>query len=150
MDELNVGIVGLGWVAGAHINVFKNVEGATVAAVCSRRDLDETDLEQEYGLPLTAYQDYEDMLNDDSLDIIDICTPHPLHPEQAIAAAQAGKHIIIEKPISLSYEDAQSVGEAIAKAGVYACVCFEIRFSSQATGIHSVLDRDLVGDLHYG
>jgi predicted dehydrogenase len=150
MDQLKVGIVGLGWVAGAHINVFKNVEGATVTAVCSRRDLDETKLEQEYGLPLTTYQDYEDMLADESLDIIDICTPHPLHPEQAIAAAQAGKHIIIEKPIGLSYEDARSVGEEIAKAGVRACVCFEIRFSSQATSIRSVLDRDLVGTLHYG
>src|SRR5690625_4407985 len=105
MDELNVGIVGLGWVAGAHINVFKEVEGANVTAVCSRRGLDEGDLEQEYGIPLRAYRDYEQMLADPDLDIIDICTPHPLHPGQAIAAAQAGKHVIIEKPMALTYED---------------------------------------------
>lgn len=150
MDDLNVGIVGLGWVAGAHINVFKEVEGANVTAVCSRRELDEEVVEQEYGLPLKAYQDYEQMLADPSLDIIDICTPHPLHPEQAIAAARAGKHIIIEKPIALTYEDAHSVGVAIRKAGVQACVCFELRFSGQATAIRSMLDRDLLGDLHYG
>lgn len=150
MDELNVGIVGLGWVAGAHINVFKEVDGANVTAVCSRRDLDEETLEQQYGIPLKAYRDYEEMLADPSLDIIDICTPHPLHPEQAIAAAEAGKHLIIEKPIALTYEDALEVGAAIRKADVLACVCFELRFSSQAMSIHSILDRDLLGDLHYG
>lgn len=150
MDDLNVGIVGLGWVAGAHINVFKEVEGANVTAVCSRRELDEQVLEQEYGIPLKAYQDYEQMLADPSLDIIDICTPHPLHPEQAIAAARAAKHIIIEKPIALTYKDARVVGQAIRKAGVQACVCFELRFSSQGMSIRSMLDRDLLGDLHYG
>src|SRR5690625_4561745 len=99
MDELNVGIVGLGWVAGAHINVFKEVEGANVTAVCSRRDLDEGVLEQEYGIPLKAYRDYEQMLADPTLDIIDICTPHPLHPGQAIAAVEAGKPIIDRKSV---------------------------------------------------
>ena len=150
MADYNIGIVGLGWVAGAHINTFKNVEGASVTAVCSRRSLDEAELEQQYGLPLKAYNDYEQMLADPSIDVIDICTPHPLHPEQAIAAARAGKHLIIEKPIALTFEDAVRVREAIREAGVQSCVCFEVRYSGQAMAIRSVLDQDLVGTLHYG
>lgn len=150
MSDLNIGIVGLGWVAGAHIETFKKVKGANVTAVCSRRKLDEAELEQEYGVPIKAYQDYEDMLNDPSLDIIDICTPNQLHPEQAIAAARAGKHIIIEKPIALNYKDAKAVADAVRENRVKVCVCFEIRFSGQAVAIRSMIDQDLLGDIHYG
>ena len=107
MSDLRIGIVGLGWVAGAHIETFKHVTGAQVTAVCSRRTLDPAALEAQYGLPLTVYRDYGEMLADPSIDVVDICTPHPLHAEQAIAAARAGKHLIIEKPIALSWRRRQ-------------------------------------------
>lgn len=150
MSNLNVGIVGLGWVAGAHIETFKNVTGANVTAVYSRRNLDESQLEKQYGIPLKVYNQLDDMLGDPSLDIIDICTEHPLHATQAIAAAKAGKHLIIEKPIALNYKDAKSVGDAIQEAGVQACVCFEVRFSGQGMAIRSMIDEGLLGDIHYG
>jgi predicted dehydrogenase len=67
---------------------------------------------------------------DPDIDIIDICTPHPFHAKQAIAAAQAGKHLLIEKPICLNWEDARAMRQAIRKAGVQVCVCFECRFSA--------------------
>lgn len=150
MSDFNIGVVGLGWVAGAHINTFKNVDGANVTAVCSRRELDESALQQRFGIPIKAYSDYGAMLADESIDVVDICTPHPFHPEQAIAAARSGKHLIIEKPIALSYPDAKAVREAIQEAGVHACVCFEVRYSGQAMAIRSMLDQKLLGELHYG
>lgn len=150
MADFNIGIVGLGWVAGAHINTFKNVDGANVTAVCSRRELDESALQQRFGIPIKAYNDYGAMLADESIDVVDICTPHPFHPEQAIAAARSGKHLIIEKPIALSYADAKAVREAILEAGVHACVCFEVRYSGQAMAVRSMLDQKLLGELHYG
>jgi predicted dehydrogenase len=149
MGDLNVGIVGLGWVAGAHIETFKSVDGGRVTAVCSRRDLDEAELERRFGVPLKVYRDYNAMLADPELDIIDICTPHPLHPAQAIAAAEAGKHLIVEKPIALAFEDALRIRAAVEKAGVQACVCFECRFSKHFSLVRSIIDRDLLGDIHY-
>src|SRR6185295_14320284 len=113
MREFRVGIVGLGWVAGAHIETCKSVKGAKVTAVCSRRTLDPAALEKQYGVPLKAYTDYDRMLADPDIDVIDICTPHPYHAEQAIAAAQAGKHLIIEKPIALSGQDAKAIRDAV-------------------------------------
>lgn len=150
MSELRVGIVGLGSVAEAHINAFKKVAGANVTAVCSRRELNEARLEQQYGLPLRAYRDYDAMLNDPSIHVIDICTPHPLHPGQAIAAARAGKHLIIEKPLALDYDSLLEVRNAVRKAGVSVCVCFEVRFSQQAQVIRSAIDEGLLGKVHYG
>jgi predicted dehydrogenase len=55
MSELRIGVVGLGWVAGAHIETFKKIQGARVTAICSRRKHDPKDLEAKYGVPLKAY-----------------------------------------------------------------------------------------------
>jgi predicted dehydrogenase len=150
MSDLRIGIVGLGWAAGAHIDAFKGVKGARVTAVCSRLTMDAKALEAKYGLPLKAYSDYAAMLRDPEIDAVDICTPHPQHAEQAIAAARAGKHLVIEKPIALRPEDARAVREAIRAAGVQACVCFECRWSAHFTMVRSVIDQGLLGELHYG
>lgn len=150
MPSFKAGIVGLGWVAGAHIETLKKVKGVEVTAVCSRRPHSEAELAQKYGLPLKFYSDYEHMLKDPEIDIIDICTPHPMHPAQAIAAAQAGKHLIIEKPISIDYESASRVRDAVQKAGIQAMVCFEVRYSRQAMAIRETIDRGLIGTVHYG
>src|SRR2546427_8569024 len=90
MSDLRVGIVGLGWAAGAHIEAFKHVQGATVTAVCARRRHDPADLEKSFGVPLEAYDDFDRMLADKTIDIVDICSPPWLHARQAIAAARAG------------------------------------------------------------
>ena len=149
MSELNVGIVGLGWVAGAHIETFKTVSGARVGGVSSRRRLDESELEATYGVPLKVYGSYEEMLADPEIDIVDICTPHHLHAEQSIAAARAGKHLIIEKPLCLTVEDLSAMKRAIEDAGVGVCVCFECRFSEHFTMIQSCIAEGLLGRIHF-
>src|ERR1043165_7277486 len=116
---MNVGIVGLGWAASAHIEAFKHVQGAQVTAVCSRRHFEPEALGHAYGLPgLNVYAAYRRMLTDDSIDIVDTCSPPWLHAEQAIAAALAGKHVLLEKPIALRWEDAKNVRDALRKAKV--------------------------------
>ena len=150
MSDLQVGIVGLGWVASAHIDAFKFVSGANVTAVCSRRQLDKDELKNQYDIPFKTFTSYDAMLEDPTIDVIDICTPHPQHAQQSIAAAKAGKHLIIEKPICLSYADAEAMKIAIQQTGVQACVCFECRFSQQFNLIRSCIDEGLLGELHYG
>lgn len=146
---MRVGIVGLGWAAGAHIETFKHVQGAQVTAVCSRRRLDPAEVEKKYGVPLIVYDDYDIMLHDNTTDIVDICSPPWLHAEQAIAAARAGKHVLLEKPIALTWDDAKAVRDAVRKAKVQACVCFEVRFSSQFQMVMSVVSQGLLGQIHY-
>ncbi len=149
MSELNVGIVGLGAVAGAHIETFKNVEGAGVTGVSSRRPQDPAELERTYGTPLRPYGSYEDMLADPDIHVVDICTPHSLHADQAVQAAEAGKHLIVEKPVATNFADVQRVADAIQANGVQAMVCFECRFSAHFRTIRSILDAGLIGDIHY-
>ena len=149
MTNTRIGIVGLGWVAGAHIETFKKVAGAEVVAVCSRRKQDAKELETKFGIPLKVYSSYTAMLADPDIDVIDICTPHPMHPAQAIAAAEAGKHLIIEKPIAIDWKSTVAVRAAVKKAKVQAMVCFEVRYSRQAMAIKDTIERGLLGELHY-
>lgn len=148
MEPIDVGVHGLGWVAGAHIDSLKAVDGARVTAGCSRRELTREGLEAQYGTPMEPYQDYEEMLGDESLDVIDICSPSRYHAEQAIAAVRAGKDVILEKPVALDWDDAVRLRDAVEETGARVCVCFEVRFSDQAETLRSAVDEGLVGDVH--
>jgi predicted dehydrogenase len=123
---------------------------AKVGAVCSRRPLDPSQLTQRHGHPIRIYADIEEMLADPEIQVVSICGLPADHAGHAIQSARAGKHLILEKPVCLSPKDLRRVEEAVAKAKVQVCVCFECRFSSQFIATKALLDRGLLGSLHYG
>ncbi|MBN1670316.1 MAG: Gfo/Idh/MocA family oxidoreductase [Kiritimatiellae bacterium] len=149
-QDLGIGLVGLGWAAGAHIEAFKAVEGANVVALCSRRRHDAAALEKQYGIPVKPYADYAEMLADPAVQAVDICTLPSLHAPMAIQAVEAGKHLVLEKPMALSYEKLKELRAAVKKVGVMTCVCFECRYSAHFQMIRSIIDQGLLGELHYG
>jgi predicted dehydrogenase len=150
MKKFNVGIIGYGWVAGAHIVAINATGRAQVTGVCSSRALDSAQLSARHGSPITAYRDLKKMLANPEIEVISICSYPYDHAKQAIAAARAGKHLIIEKPLALSMKDVYAVQKAARQADVKTCVCFECRFSSQFLAIKSAIDRGLLGKIHYG
>lgn len=150
MKKFNVGIIGYGWVAGAHIAAINSTKSAQVTAVWSSRPQDPAELSAKHGGKIATYQNLDTMLADRNLHAVSICSYPGQHADQIVAAARAGKHLIIEKPITLNLADAQRVEEAVKKAGVRTCVCFEARYSSQFEAIKSVIDSGLLGKLHYG
>src|SRR2546426_6764686 len=90
------------------------------------------------------------MLADPDLPVLPVCRYPYDHAQQVIAAAKAGKHLIIEKPLCLSLKDLRAMQKAVEQAKVKTCVCFECRYSSQFQAIKAVLDQRLLGKLHYG
>jgi len=150
MKKYNVGIVGYSWAAGAHIEAINKTSLAQVTALCSSRKLDSAELSTRYGSPIRCYTDLAEMVADPSLHAISICSYPAEHAKQAVMAAKAGKHLIIEKPVALSWSDCLSVKEAVEAAGVKTCVCFECRFSSQLITIKAMIDNGLLGHIHYG
>jgi predicted dehydrogenase len=149
MKRTKVGIVGLGWAAGAHIEAFNSLPNARVVAVCSRRKQDPQELEKQFHVPLKVHNDFAAMLRDPEIDVIDITTEPHTHANLAIRAAEAGKHVLIEKPLALSWKDAVSIQRAVKKHRVQAAVCFEVRFSQQFQLLRSVIARGLIGEVHY-
>ena len=150
MKKYNVGIIGYSWVAGAHIEAINKTSYAQVTAICSSRKLDSAELSAKYDGTITCYTDLAQMLADPNLHVVSICSYPADHAKQAIMAARAGKHLIIEKPLALTWEDCLAVKTAVDAAGVKTCVCFECRFSSQLLTIKSLIDKGLLGEIHYG
>ena len=150
MKKYHVGIIGYGWVSGAHIAAINASSLAEVTAVYSSRPQDAAALSARHGGKITCYTDLNAMLADPDLHAVSVCSYPHQHADHIVAAARAGKHLIIEKPITLSLADAQRVTAAVQAAGVKTCVCFECRFSSQLTATKAVIDRGLLGTLHYG
>lgn len=90
------------------------------------------------------------MLEDPAVNVVDITSYPSQHREQAIAAARAGKHLIIEKPLAMTLEDCRAILDAVEAAGVEACVCFECRFSGQFQTTRKLIAEGLLGRIHYG
>lgn len=142
MDRVRIGIVGSGYAAGFHTEAYKKVTGvrAEVTGVYSRDSARRTNFAAEKGIPL-VFNSLEEMLASPEIDIVDICTPNSSHDQIAIAAARAGKHIIVEKVMTgyfgtgesavgatsrqtMLEHVAQSVGaiqKEVAQAGVQLC-----------------------------
>jgi predicted dehydrogenase len=148
--KYNVGIIGYGWVATAHIEAINQSEHAKVTAIYSSRVLNDSELSAQWGSPIKSYTDLDQMLSDPELHVVSICSYPNQHKDQAIQAAKAGKHLILEKPLALSWEDCLAIHHAVKEAGVKSCVCFECRYSNQFKVTKSILDQGLLGDLHYG
>ncbi len=148
--KYNVGIIGYGWVATAHIPAINATSQAQVTAVYSSRPQDAAALTAKYGSPITTYTDLDAMLADPSIHAVSVCSMPSLHTKHVIAAARAGKHLIIEKPLAMSAKDVAAMEAAVKKAGVKTCVCFECRYSSQFLATKAAIDAGLLGKLHYG
>ena len=145
----NVGVIGHGWVASAHIPAIHATGKARVTAVYSARPVTDAELTAKYGYPVKAYSNLDALIGDPSLDVIDICSFPKEHPDQFIAAAKAGKHVIVEKPLALSPGDLARMSAIVKETGIKTCVCFEVRYSSQFRSIKAILDAGLLGEIHF-
>jgi predicted dehydrogenase len=147
MQQVKVGIVGLGWAASGHVAAFKQNPNVRVSAVCTSKD--PAEVRQAWDAEAAVYNKYEDFLAHPDLDVVDICTPHHMHAEQAIQAARAGKHLMIEKPVAIDLESLLAMKDAIDKAKVRSTVFFELRFIPHFALVKSLIARDLLGKVHH-
>jgi len=150
MKKFNVGIIGYGWVATAHIAAINSGSLGRVTAIYSSRKLDSGELSAKHGGKIAAYNDLDEMLANPDIHVVSVCSYPYDHAKHVIAAAKAGKHLIIEKPLCLSLKDLRAMQKAVEQAGIKTCVCFECRYSSQFQATKAVIDQGLLGKLHYG
>jgi predicted dehydrogenase len=148
MKKYNVGIIGYGWAAGAHIAAINATPQAQVTVVYSQRPLDEAEVSAKHGCPIKCFTDFDAFLAS-NIQVVDICSMPALHHEQAIAAANAGKHLILEKPMAMNLADCREIVAVAEKNNVKGCLCFECRFSGQFVATKALVDEGLLGELHY-
>ena len=150
MGEIGVGVFGTGWVAGEHIKSFQKVPGVRVAGLASRTPEGARAKAAEVGATdAKIFNTYEEMLADPNIHAISLCTPPHMHPEQTVLAAEAGKHILIEKAVA---NDAESLGKmvnAVEKAGVKTVVSFVLHWNPEFELIKQLLADNTVGNIFY-
>lgn len=148
-QKLGVLVHGAGWVAGEHIKAFNANPYTKVVAISSRKRESCEKRAAEAGLEGVAfYTDYAKALAHEGVDIVSICTPQHIHAENTIAAAQAGKHLAIEKPIANSPAEMRAMLDAVAKAGVRTVVSFVLRWNPLFETVKAMVADDTVGDVY--
>lgn len=151
MAEKTLGVLvhGAGWVAGEHIRAFTANPHTRVVAISSRKLASCQQRAEDAGLKEVAfYTDYEKALAHEGVDIVCVCTPQHLHAANAIAAAEAGKHIVIEKPIANSPAEMQAMRAAVTKAGVKTIVSFVLRWNPLFETIKTLVADNALGDIY--
>jgi predicted dehydrogenase len=147
-STLGFGIIGAGMVARYHATAIGRTPGARLVAI-SRSDPARTDeAATQFGVPCLA--DYTTLLARDDVDAVCICTPSGLHAEQTIAAARAGKHVLVEKPIALTLADADAMIAACAQAGVRLGVALQRRTEPEFQHLRAAVAAGELGRLVLG
>ena len=141
-----IGLVGCGRISRNHFDAIAKVDGLELAAVC------DTDVErarqagETYGVP--SYRALDEMLRAGDFDVVAICTPSGLHSPQGIAAARAGKHVVTEKPMSLTLRQADDLVRACDDAGVQLFVVKQNRLNPPIQLIKRAVDKGRFGRIY--
>ncbi len=142
---LKVAVVGVGGISGAHIPVWKKQTDAELVAICDIRP-ERLAIHPER----RGYTDFDEMLEKEEIDILDICLPTYLHVEFAIKALERGINVICEKPISIKKEDVKRVYDTARKNGVKFMVAQLLRFEFNYDYIKQLYDNQTYGKLLSG
>jgi len=146
VKKLNFGIIGCGRIAYKHAEAIKKNVKANLLCVCDIIEERAAEYKDKYGAE-AHFTDYRKMLEYSGLDVVNICTPSGMHAEMGIAAAQAGKHVIVEKPMALSLKDADDLIGACDESGVKLAVCFQNRFNPPVQKLRRALEEGRFGKL---
>jgi len=144
-DQLGIAIIGCGAIAWANAEAIQAVENARLAYAVDVNPESAGRLGKKYGIP--SGTDFEVALNDKSVDSVFICTPHFQHAPLAEAAARAGKHVIVEKPMGATLQDSRLIVDACREAGVQLSVCYCMRYSRKIKFIKEFIAAGGIGEI---
>jgi len=144
VSAIRVGIIGVGWGAIVQTPAFRMLPEYDVVAICARRPESVARAGESLGIPDTS-TDWEAFVRRDDLDLISVCTPVGLHAAQTIAAVEAGKHVLVEKPQALDAVDARRMLDAAQRAGVAHAVCFEGRYDTNRLPVTELVAAGVLG-----
>ncbi len=145
---IGFGLIGCGMIANFHARAVADIRGASVMGCFDTVPAAADRLAQTVGC--TAYHDLQAMLENPRIDVVTICTPSGAHLEPALAAAAAGKHVIVEKPLEITLDRCDQIIRACAKAGVVLSTIFPSRFHESSQVLKKAVDQGRFGRITIG
>jgi predicted dehydrogenase len=150
MKPLGFAIVGCGLIARFHVRALAEVSGASVKALVSRKVANADALKGELNLSCDTYSDLAPVLARKDIDVVVVTTASGAHMEPAVAAAAAGKHVVVEKPLEITLERCDRIIEACQRHGVQLCTIFPSRFAAANVELHQAVRAGRFGRLTLG
>jgi predicted dehydrogenase len=148
-ERLGVAIHGVGQVAYAHAASWQRNPHAHIVLVSSRQRESAQKLVDQFQLDCPVRDNFDQVLADPRVQVVNLSGPNHVHAPQAIAAAQAGKHILVEKPMAITGEQNWTLRDAITQASVKSIVSFVLRWNPLLETLKSLLHRGALGELLY-
>ena len=156
IPEIGIGMLGYAFMGKAHSNAFKTIPSMIypppaiprMVAIAGRNEAAVQEAAKRYGYE-KYYTDWHDMIADESVQLFDNGGPNDTHAEPCIAAAQAGKHVLCEKPLGRTAEESKMMLDAVQKAGVKHMVAFNYRFVPAIRQIRQIIESGALGQIYH-
>ncbi|KRF03601.1 oxidoreductase [Paenibacillus sp. Soil766] len=146
-----IAIIGCGGIAnGKHMPSLSKLDNVEMVAFCDIISEKAQEAAAKYGKgEARVYEDYREVLKDSSIDIVHVCTPNDSHAEITIAALEAGKHVMSEKPMAKTAEDARRMVEAAKRTGKKLTVGYNNRFRGDSQHLHKLCSEGELGEIYF-
>ncbi|MEK3779105.1 Gfo/Idh/MocA family protein [Paenibacillus sp. FSL R5-0810] len=148
MKSINVGVIGTGSISAMHLQSYQKHANANLLAVCDLNEERARLAAEKYGAT-KVFTDYRELLADPEIDAVSICTWNNTHAEISIAALNAGKHVLVEKPLCRTVEEALRVQEAVKSSGKLLQVGFVRRYDPNAQMLREFADKGEFGEIYF-
>jgi len=149
MKEIKVGIIGAGGIAGGkHLPGHKGVKSVSVIAACDIVEKRVKNFAEKNDIP-NVFTDYEELVRMDELDAVSVCTPHGYHAGPTVAALEAGKHVICEKPLADNAVNGQKMVDAAKKSGKILQIGLQSRFNAGNRTLKKLVEDGEFGEIYY-
>jgi predicted dehydrogenase len=149
--KLRVGVVGVGGIAnGKHMPALKKLPAVEMVAFCDIIKERAVKGAAEYGAPgAKVYTDYKEMLAAGKLDVVHVCTPNSSHSEITVAALEAGAHVMCEKPMAKTAEQARAMVAAAKKTGKKLTIGYQSRYRADSQYLKTVIEKGELGEIYF-
>ena len=148
MKKLKIGVIGAGGICTAcHMPAFAEMDNVEIVAICDVKIQKAQELADKYGIQ-NVFEDYNDVINMDGIDAVDICTPNYLHSIIAVAALKSGLHVFCEKPDAVSVEEASKMKAAAEESGKVLMVMRNNRFTPASEFLKKYIEDGKMGEIY--
>ncbi|WP_019534542.1 Gfo/Idh/MocA family protein [Paenibacillus ginsengihumi] len=146
-----IGIIGCGGIAhGKHMPALKNQPNAEMVAFCDIVEERAREAADKFGVPgARVYTDYRELLKEESIEVVHVCTPNDSHADISIAAMEAGKHVMCEKPMAKTAADARRMRDAAKRTGRKLSIGYQNRFRADSQYLKKICSEGELGEIYY-
>jgi predicted dehydrogenase len=148
VQKIRVGIIGVGLIGKEHLNFYSKIDGVEVVAAADINESELKNVAEKYNIQGT-YTSFEEMLQRDDIDAVDVCLHNNFHAPVTIKALQAGKHVYCEKPIAGSYADGKAMLEAAERYGKKLHIQLSFLYSKETKAAKVLIDEGKLGKLYH-